>query len=112
MPAHEAQPPVGPLSRRPEQPDEEFPRETEAAWRRGAGHVRAVITEWTVATPGARPHDPAVAPDGAVWYTGQANGTLGRLDPATGQAKEFPLKKPQTKTFLPYGVGPHGLIAD
>jgi virginiamycin B lyase len=76
------------------------------------GSVRVVITEWAVATPGARPHDPAVAPDGAVWYTGQANGTLGRLDPATGQAKEFPLKKPQTKAFLPYGVGPHGLIAD
>jgi virginiamycin B lyase len=77
------------------------------------GAVRAVIQEWPVATPGARPHDPAVAPDGAVWYTGQANGSLGRLDPATGQAKEFPLKKlPQTKAFLPYGVGPHGLIAD
>ena len=57
------------------------------------GPVEAVIKEWAVATPGARPHDPAVAPDGAVWYTGQANGTLGRLDPATGQAKEFPLKK-------------------
>ena len=77
------------------------------------GPVRAVIQEWPVATPGARPHDPAVAPDGTVWYTGQANGSLGRLDPATGEAKEFPLKKlPQTKAFLPYGVGPHGLIAD
>src|SRR5205809_4808440 len=27
-------------------------------------------------TPGTRPHDPAVAPDGAVWYTGQASSRL------------------------------------
>ena len=77
-----------------------------------SGPVEAVIREWAVATPGARPHDPAVAPDGAVWYTGQANGTLGRLDPATGQAREFPLEKLPAARALPYGVGPHGLIAD
>jgi virginiamycin B lyase len=77
------------------------------------GPIEAVITEWPVATPGARPHDPAVAPDGSVWYTGQANGTLGRLDPATGQAKEYPLRKlDSAPRYLPYGVGPHGLIAD
>jgi virginiamycin B lyase len=76
------------------------------------GPVEATIDEWPVLTPGARPHDPAVAPDGAVWYTGQANGTLGRFDPATGAKKEFALKKLDTAKFLPYGVGPHGLIAD
>jgi virginiamycin B lyase len=77
-----------------------------------SGPVEATIDEWTVLTPGARPHDPAVAPDGAVWYTGQANGTLGRLDPATGAKKEYPLRKLETSKFLPYGVGPHGLTAD
>ncbi len=79
-----------------------------------SGPVQAVIKEWDVLTPGARPHDPAVAPDGAVWYTGQANGTLGRIDPITGAKKEYPLKKLESATgkFLPYGVGPHGLIAD
>ena len=30
-----------------------------------------VIREWDVPTPNSRPHDPAVAPDGALWYTGQ-----------------------------------------
>jgi len=49
------------------------------------GPIVGAIKEWPVLTPGARPHDPAVAPDGAVWYTGQANGTLGRLDPVSGQ---------------------------
>jgi virginiamycin B lyase len=77
-----------------------------------AGPVQVTIKEWPVATPGARPHDPAVAPDGGVWYTGQANSSLGRLDPVTGAAKEYPIKKPAGSTYLPYGVGPHGLIAD
>jgi len=77
-----------------------------------AGPVQVSIREWPVATPGARPHDPAVAPDGSVWYTGQANGSLGRLDPASGALKEYPIKKPTGGAFLPYGVGPHGLIAD
>ena len=35
--------------------------------------------------PGTHPHDVAPAPDGTVWYTAQATGTLGRLDPTTGQ---------------------------
>jgi virginiamycin B lyase len=62
------------------------------------------IKEWSVPTPNSRPHDPAVAPDGSLWYTGQMANKLGRLDPATGQIKEFPLKTPDS--------GPHGLIAD
>lgn len=77
-----------------------------------SGPIDAAITEFTVLTPGARPHDPAVAPDGSVWYTGQANGTLGRIDPVTAAKKEYPLRTLDTKKFLPYGVGPHGLIAD
>ena len=35
---------------------------------------------------GAGPHDVAPAPDGAIWYTAQRAGALGRLDPATGKA--------------------------
>jgi virginiamycin B lyase len=80
------------------------------------GPVNASITEWTLPTAGSRPHDPAVAPDGAIWYTGQAGSMLGRLDPATGRFREYPLKRPaapeSTARWLPYGVGPHGLTAD
>ena len=36
-------------------------------------------------TPKSRPHDPALAPDGSLWYTGQLANKLGRLDPKTGQ---------------------------
>ena len=40
---------------------------------------------------GSHPHDVAPAADGGVWYTGQRNGTLGHLDPATGEVREIPL---------------------
>ncbi len=63
-----------------------------------------VIREWDVPTPNSHPHDPAVAPDGALWYTGQMSNTLGRLDPATGEIREYRLKTPNS--------GPHGLVAD
>jgi streptogramin lyase len=31
--------------------------------------VRVTIREYDMPTPNSRPHDPAVAPDGALWYT-------------------------------------------
>ena len=77
-----------------------------------AGDVDAIITEWALPPPGARPHDPAVAPDGSIWYTGQAGSLLGRLNPVTGEFKEYPIKAPPESARLPYGVGPHGLTAD
>jgi virginiamycin B lyase len=50
---------------------------------------------------GAAPHDVAPAPDGIVWYTAQHIGALGRLDPATGEARHIPLGA---------GSSPHGVI--
>lgn len=50
---------------------------------------------------GSHPHDVAPAPDGSVWYTAQAAGALGKLDPATGRARHIPLGR---------GSAPHGVI--
>ena len=69
-----------------------------------AGTLNVQIKEYEVPTPKSRPHDPALAPDGSLWYTGQGANKLGRLDPKTGSFKEYPLKTPDT--------GPHGLVAD
>src|SRR3954471_12085630 len=52
----------------------------------------------------AYPHDPAVAPDGSIWYTAQRASTVGRFDPKTGQFKEF--------ATLTKDAGPHGLQPD
>jgi virginiamycin B lyase len=64
------------------------------------------IDEWTLPHGLAPfvPHDPAFAPDGSAWYTAYGANTLGRLDPATGQIKEYPLPTPDS--------GPHGLVVD
>jgi virginiamycin B lyase len=70
----------------------------------GAGTLNVLIKEYDVPTPHARPHDPAVAPDGALWVTEQMANKLGRLDPNTGKFQEYPLKTPNS--------GPHGLVAD
>jgi virginiamycin B lyase len=68
------------------------------------GALKVSIKEYDVPTPNARPHDPAVSPDGALWVTEQMANKLGRLDPSTGQFREYPLKTPDS--------GPHGLAAD
>ncbi len=69
------------------------------AWASGIS-----IRDWKVPSQGSFPHDPAVGPDGALWYTGMMSNTLGRVDPATGKIKEYPLPIA--------GSGPHGLVAD
>jgi virginiamycin B lyase len=67
------------------------------------GPATASFRTWPVPTPGSRPHDPRAAADGSVWYTGQLAGRLGRIDPATGAIREFPLDD---------HPGPHGLAED
>jgi virginiamycin B lyase len=69
-----------------------------------AGPVKATIAEWVVPTPGSRPHDPAAAPDGSIWYTGQFANLLGRYDPRSGKFTEFHMKTAES--------GPHGLAFD
>ena len=67
-------------------------------------NVEVKFEQWMTPSTPAYPHDPAVAPDGSVWYTGQRANVVGRFDPTTQQFKEFALP---TK-----GSGPHGLQPD
>jgi virginiamycin B lyase len=67
--------------------------------------LNVTIREWPVPTKGAHPHDPAVGPDGSLWFTEQMVNKLGRLDPKTGEFKEYPLVEGKNS-------GPHGLVAD
>jgi virginiamycin B lyase len=50
---------------------------------------------------GSHPHDVAPARDGTVWFTAQASGYLGRLDPRTGRTRLIALGE---------GSAPHGVI--
>ena len=67
--------------------------------------LNVTIHEWAVPSKGGHPHDPAVGPDGSLWFTEQMVNKLGRLDPQTGEITEYPL--PEDKN-----AGPHGLEAD
>jgi len=51
--------------------------------------------------PGMGSRDTTPAPDGTIWFCGQRNGTLGRLDPRDGSYKLVDLGK---------GAAPHGVI--
>lgn len=81
-----------------------FPERSRPAAAIIPGPVQASIKEWPVPTPGSRPHDPWVAKDGAIWWTGQLANKLGRIDPGTGEAKEYALPT--------FNTGPHGLVED
>ncbi len=81
-----------------------FPEKPKPAGVVIAGPAKASFKAWQAPTPGSRPHDPLAAKDGSLWYTGQLANVLGRLDPKTGEIKEFALKTPHS--------GPHGLQED
>jgi len=69
-----------------------------------AFHVKAEFTEWDVPASASRPSHPLAASDGSIWYTAEAANALGRLDPNTGEIREFQIKTPQS--------GPQGLAED
>jgi virginiamycin B lyase len=70
-----------------------------------AAEIAYELVEYPVPS-GSHPHDVAPATDGGIWYTGQNVGTLGHLDPATGDVREIDLG-PRS---APHGVivGPDG----
>ncbi len=68
-----------------------------------AGDVAVTFKEWTVPTLGQRSRDPLQTRDGTIWWNGQFISLIGRLNPATGEMKEFPLD-PASK--------PHSIVDD
>jgi len=61
---------------------------------------RLSVQEYRVPA-GSHPHDVAPARDGTIWYTAQATGELGRLDPRSGRVRRIALGS---------GSAPHGVI--
>src|SRR5688572_4182749 len=57
------------------------------------------IKEWAVEY-GGRTRDPAVAPDGKVWFVGQAGNYIAWFDPRTEQFKRFEIEE---------GTNPHSI---
>lgn len=61
------------------------------------------IKEWNVPWTKSRPRDPAVAPDGKIWFVGQVGNYVARLDPASGAFKQFAIDS---------GTLPHNIVVD
>ena len=58
------------------------------------------LREWMVPYEDSRPRDPMVAPDGNVWFVGQAGAYVGMLDPETGEFRKYDTG----------GVRPHNVV--
>jgi virginiamycin B lyase len=58
--------------------------------------------EYVLPDTGSRPRRIAVTPDDMVWYTDYSRGYLGRLDPRSGQVKEW--QSPSGPKSAPYGI--------
>jgi len=64
--------------------------------------TRVIITEYDLPRPEAMPHDAAVDAEGMVWYSDFGSQYLGKLDPKTAKAAEYPV--PVTKPGAPAGA--------
>ena len=68
-----------------------FPEKPRPQPAKIGGPVKVKFTQWNTPTPGSRPHDPLATPDGAIVVVADNSPTvLGRLDPKTGEMKEYP----------------------
>ena len=80
-----------------------MPPNTRRAPKLIPGEVQIEFTEWKVPTLGQRARDPVEAPDGSIWWAGQWGNLIGRIDPATGEMKEY---------ALPANAMPHSVTID
>ena len=67
------------------------------------GTTRISFKEWTVPTLGQRSRDPIQAPDGTIWWAGQWGNLIGKINPKTGEMKEY---------RLPDNAKPHSVLLD
>lgn len=82
---------------------EHFPPNTKRSPSLASGDARIGFTEWQVPTLGQRSRDPVQARDATIWWAGQWANLIGRLNPATGEMKEY---------SLPEGSMPHSVTLD
>jgi virginiamycin B lyase len=68
-----------------------------------AGDVAIAFEEWTPPTLGQRPRDPLQLADGTIWWAGMYASLIGRLNPATGEMREYRLEP---------NARPHGIASD
>ena len=68
-----------------------------------AGDMEITFEEWVAPTLGQRSRDPIEAPDGSIWWSGMWADLAVRVDPATGEIREY---------ALPTGTQAHTVTTD
>ncbi|MBT3535483.1 MAG: cytochrome C, partial [Rhodospirillaceae bacterium] len=68
-----------------------FPPSRKRAPRLIKGDAQISFKEWVAPTLGQRSRDPIQAKNGSIWWAGQWGNLVGRINPATGEMKEYPL---------------------
>jgi virginiamycin B lyase len=79
-----------------------FPPNSKRAPKLIPGSAQVAFKEWVTPTLGQRSRDPVEAADGSIWWAGQWGNLIGRIDPKTGEMKEYPLPRnamPHTVTI-------------
>ena len=71
--------------------------------------TRVIITEYDLPDPGRLPHDADLDDKGMVWYNDFREPLIGRLDPRTGETKEW--RMPPLKPDFPEGHFPSSSTA-
>jgi virginiamycin B lyase len=69
--------------------------------RPSGSDTRVIVTEYDLPSPERQPHDVVIDSEGMVWYDDFAQSILGRLNPNTGEVKEW--KLPELKPGYPTG---------
>lgn len=75
--------------------------------------TRVIITEYDLPDPGRLPHDADLDDRGMIWYNDFREPLIGRLDPKTGETKEWrmpPLKPGFPEGTLSIEFGPGGYL--
>ena len=75
-----------------------FPRPT-------GDETRVIMTEYDLPRRSTQPHDATVDADGIVWFADFGENWVGRLDPRTGEVKEWRLPLPASRPFPPFHPG-------
>ena len=80
-----------------------FPAQTHLQPTLVPGEASIMFREWKVPTLGQRSRDPVQTPDGSIWWAGQWGNLVGRINPETGETREY---------TLPEGAKPHSVTPD
>jgi virginiamycin B lyase len=80
-----------------------FPARTHLKPTLMPGEAAITFQEWTVPTLGQRSRDPVQTPDGSIWWAGQWGNLVGRINPETGDIREY---------RLPADAKPHSVTPD